>query len=342
MHELSDLIVGSIDGRAVRLASVSAPAGLLALTRRRRRTVTVGLVASVTVVAFGVSAGAVTLAQGTDATTVQPASATGSATTPSGGASPSPSVEPTKPEGAPIVELPMNADYSLRAFDALEDWCGQPAPEPLTSDQGFQQTVTPALSSHDLDDPLLRAQATLTYTGDPGTGVYANPAQGLIVKDGIVVAQLDYLSATMSDLRPRQTGTNWNGTVRIGDARVCDSAGQGARLPAGDYELVVLSHAWVTEADVAMEALEERGMYVGDSSDGTLTPGSLTCEALIRAATDGTAPAGYPVQCSTAETDRDIIDTTRGIVILIYDAEQYSGDVDVLLVSAPMPFTIDG
>ena len=330
MSTLHDLMSQSIDGRAAALGAASltttdaspadATRGLIARRRRRNAAVAGGTSA----LAIGGLVAAV-MVQGSREKAPAPASA--------------------DPNAVAYVTVDMNGTSGWQGFSepVASVSCGSTVPATVTQGQGFTQSVAVDPSA---PDGTLRVSASLHYAGADRAPAYVGPGSAVLTRDGVIVN--GYLSAGTGDPFGAVTsGETWNAN-RVIDGSVfaqqpCRSdsyvepSPDDVAYPAGDYQVYVVSQALASAPLIAKRELEDRGYYVAVSSQGVWNPGSVDCQRT--AASAGGGPT--PVQCADPLPSGVSIDAKSHTVTLPYHSSNYSGELNVTLVSEPIAVTLD-
>ncbi|NYI40269.1 hypothetical protein [Demequina lutea] len=329
MPTLHDLMSQSIDARAAALGAASltttdasragATRGLISRRRRRNAAVAGGTSA----LAIGGLVAAV-LVQGSRGQV--PAS--------------------TDPNGIQYVKVDMSGSDAWQGFTnpVVSTNCGASLPASKTEDQGFTQSVAvdPAAP-----DGTLRVNASLNYDGPDRASALINPGSALLTRDGVVI---NYYPGNNNGapFGAVASGDTWtNRSVVSGpvfEQRPCFSGvdyvepnATDVAYPAGDYQVYVVSQAFANPTLLAEHALQAQGYYVAASGSGAWNPGSVDCQ---RAATS--AGGGFtPVQCLDPLPSGVSIDTKSHTATLPYHSADYSGELNVTLISQPIAVTLD-
>jgi hypothetical protein len=328
MPTLHDLMSASINARAAALGAASLTAtdaspadatrGLIA--RRRRRNAAVAGGSSALALGGLVAAG---LLQ--DSRDQAPASA--------------------DPNAIEYVKVEMSGTGGLQGFSdpVASVSCGATLPAPKTEDQEFTQSVAVDPTA---PDGTLRVNASLHYDGLDRAPAYISAGYAVLTRDGVVVNE--YPNNTTGDPFGAVTsGETWNAN-RVVDGSVfeqqpCRSgvyvepSPNDVAYPAGDYLVYVTSQALVSAPVLAERELQDRGYYVAVSSQGAWNPGSVDCQQAVTSAGGG----GTPVQCLDSLPSGVSIDKKANTTTLPYHAANYSGELNVTLVSQPIAVTLD-
>ena len=341
MPTLSDILSASIDGRShlLRLEEASDLEGTRARIGRGRR-IRVAATTSVGVVALaGVTSAAITWGPRL--------------------------MEPAAPEPGDTASVTTSIDEVRRdIFEPLSSrvQCGDPAPTPLTFSDGFSLDI----SDKATDDTWVTALSK--YTGTVVDGVSPQVGYAVIVKDGIVQAvvvsqgssfgvEVDEMGEVTrsvmgaDSLAEGQTiDSSWSG---VAIAAQVDPAGleigatcvngfdfaedEQATLPAGDYLVYVVQAIKKSPLDTALRALRGRG-YEFAPEFGTWTPGSIDCDrSLYQVQQQWTDLA--PVECEPLGVDGVTFDG-KGNVTIDYIVDRGPQELDLMLVSSPVPLTL--
>jgi hypothetical protein len=322
MPTLHDLMSASIDGRAAALGADASPAdatrGLIARRRRRNAAVAGGTSA----LALGALVAAVVV-QGSRAQA--PASA--------------------DPNGIEYVTVDMDWATATQGFVDPVTYvnCGDEVPAPVTKDQDFTQSVA---VDPNTSGESLRVNASLRYEGTDRAPAFIDPGHAVLARDGVVVNTYpnfnngDPFSAITS-------GHTWNANRVLNGSPFQQSPCQSGAYtppspgdvayPAGDYQVYVVSQALVSTTTLAENELQDQGYYVADNTRGVWNPGSVDCQQAVTSAGGGITP----VQCVDPLPSGVSIDAKSNTATLPYHSADFSGELNVTLVSQPIAVTLD-
>ncbi len=255
------------------------------------------------------------------------------APTPTASESPVPSVAHIPLAGGP--EFTSINDYPI---------CGQPAPQPQPSAQGFSIAASVGASVDSWPNQSVEAlTASVKYEGDdPGTST-RGPVWVVLLRDGNI-AGATQMGGTQLRASPTQdVGFSEVGFPAYSDMFACRKLSlRGPReydlfpVDPGDYTAVAYTRVFATEESFALgQVLPER--YQLDESlkqpGGVYLPGSFDCAVLE---TYGAmARACLPDVVTGAQVDKD-----RQIVSVMYDPSALPEPFDVTLVSEPFEVTL--
>lgn len=330
MPTLHDLMSASIDARAAALGAASltttdaspadATRGLIA--RRRRRNA--ALAGGTSSLALGGLLAAV-LVQ--DSRGQVPAS--------------------TDPNGIQYVKVDMSGSDGWPGFTdpVVSTNCGASLPAPMTQDQGFTQSVAvdPAAP-----DGTLRVNTSLRYDGPDRASALISPGIAVLTRDGVVI---NYYTGYNNGVPfgAVASGDTWaNGNVVSGpvfDPRPCFSGvdyvepnPSDVAYPAGDYQVYVVSQALASTTLLARHALQDQGYDLAYSGSGVWSPGSIDCQEALKSAGGG----GFtPVECLDRLPSGVSIDAKSHTATLPYHSADFSGELNVTLVSQPIAMSLD-
>jgi hypothetical protein len=325
MPTLHDLMSASIDARAAVLGAADAsPAdatrGLIA--RRRRRNAAIAGGTSALAIGGLVAAGVL---QGSRERA--PAS--------------------VGPDTIAYVKVDLSGSDAFQGFTDPEvsTNCGASLPSPIVEDQGFTQSVAvdPAAP-----DGTLRVNTSLRYDGPDRASVLISPGIAVLTRDGVVI---NYYWGYNNGVPfgAVASGDTWaNGNVVSGpvfEQRPCFSGvdyvepnPSDVAYPAGDYQVYVLSQALASTTLLARHALQDQGYDLAYSRPGVWSPGSIDCQEALKSAGGG---AFTPVECLDPLPPGVSIDAESGTATLPYRSADYSGELNVTLVSQPITVTLD-
>lgn len=323
MPTLHDLMSASIDARAAALGAADtsptgATRGLIARRRRRNAAVAGGSSALAIggLVASGVLQGSRDQA---------PAS--------------------SGPNAIEYVTVDVNGTSGWQGFTdpVTSVSCGDTLPAPATQDQNFTQSVE---ADPNVSGTSLHVTASLHYDGTDRAPAVINPGIAVLTRDGVIV---DYYlgNGTESPLRAVTSGTTWNATSLVDGSvfkqRPCSSGAyvepspNDVAYPAGEYQVYVVSQALASPPLIAEMELWTQGYYVAASGSGTWNPGSVDCQQAVTSAGGGSTP----VQCLDPLPSGVSIDAKSHTATLPYHSANYSGELNVTLVSQPIAVTLD-
>lgn len=333
MPTLHDLMTDSIDTRsrtlhAARTLPADATRGRIARTRRRRAAVAGGTSA----LAVG---GLVT------AVAVQDRAGEGEAT-PAASAT---SLETTS------ARIALGSGY----VQGYEGWtervdCGQDLPTGGASSEGFTLTTTASeVITLATDAPQSYVKTVLRYDGPDRAPLFIDPGDLVLVQGGEIVATLDGGYTADSTVDPLTAGDSWDGGAVInadslGQFGLCQPfvAGDSVAdtvLAAGDYQLYAIAYAHVSEDELAVMSLRDRGFALPMRLDTPLTPGSPECDDLVNEA----RLMGWGntvVGCEATDTSGVELDLKAGYATVPYPAALYEGDAELAFVSQAIPVTV--
>jgi len=336
MATLHDLMSESIDARAAVLGAAALGAASLTTTdaspadvtrgliaRRRRRNA--ALAGGTSAIAIGglLAAG---LAQRTRTDDNAPAS--------------------VDANGIAYVKVDMSGSDASQGFtdQVVSTNCGASLPRPTVEDQGFAQSVAvdPAAP-----DGTLRVNASLRYDGPDRASALINPGMAILTRDGVVI---NYYPDNNQEapFGAVATGDAWTYRSVISgpvfEQRPCFSgvayvepSPTDVAYPAGDYQVYVVSQAFANPTLLAERSLQDQGYYVAAGGSGVWTPGSVDCQQAI------TSSGGefFPVQCLDPLPSGVSIDAQANTATLPYHSANYSGELNVTLVSQPITVALD-
>jgi len=222
--------------------------------------------------------------------------------------------------------------------------CLHTVPAPITQDQDFTQSVAVDPSA---PDGTLRVNASLRYDGPDRATAFINPGSAVLARDGVVINY--YLGADKeAPFGAVASGDTWtNRSVISGpvfEQRPCFSGVDfvepnptDVAYPAGDYQVYVVSQALASTTLLAEHALQDQGYFVAGSGSGAWSPGSVDCQRWATSAGGGLSP----VQCLDPLPSGVSIDTQANTATLPYHSANYSGELNVTLVSQPITVTLD-
>jgi len=313
---LSDGLYRLDDEHQDAFADITADAGLASRIRHRRRVFTGGAVASLAILSLA----GVGVVQAWDDAEREPAE----------------EMEVDEAIITPYAEVSIDNPPAVNSV-MLPFECGDPAPQPSTSEGGFEQSVTPP------DSPLLTpgrnpgsnptAATRLDFNGEEDLPASVSDPVTVFVQDGEVVATdpRAYSSFVLS----RADTTRAQEILLTSSMPDCRASDEPAFLPAGDYEVYVARTIVNTPAHAALWELSTTGYGLRSSwGRGYFEPGSFDC----------ISPKNYgspePLECSPNAVPGVIFDWEARTVTLPFDNLWYTGDVDITLVAEPFTVTI--
>jgi len=324
MPTLHDLMSASIDGRAAALGAADAsPGGAtrgLIARRRRRNAVAAGGTSALAIGGLVVAG----LAQDSRADH-DPASA--------------------DPNAIEYVDIPLDSVST----NGTEPWsidlqCGDEVPPSSASLEGFSQ-ATAILGDPTIDRNHASASlsAEFTYDGPDHSPVFIESGYAVLAKDGVVVATFSADQTTDAPLTPLITGASWDHVVALTNPQPCPvdgamKSGDAVAIAAGDYEVYMISQAYVTEPEVALLNLAHSGYFLTPRGSGNWAPGSIDCQTQIE--WSGISDYPIPLECAPESASDAVIDADAGVARLSYRATDYTEDVSVTEVSPPVAFSI--
>jgi len=250
------------------------------------------------------------------------------------------------PNGIEYVKVDMNPSNAWPGFTdpVVSTSCGDTLLAPATQDQNFTQSVAvdPAAP-----DGTLRVNVSLGYDGPDRASALINPGMAILTRDGVVI---DYYPDNNHEapFGAVASGDTWtNRSVVSGpvfEQRPCFSGVDyvepnptDVAYPAGDYQVYVVSQALASTTLLAEHALQDRGYFVAGSGSGAWIPGSVDCQQWATSAGGGLSP----VQCEDPLPSGVSIDTEANTATLPYHSADYSGELNVTLISQPITVTLD-
>ncbi len=323
MPTLHDLMSASIDARAAALGAADAsPTGATRglIARRRRRNAAVAGGTSALAIGGLVAAG---LAQGSRDRA--PASA--------------------DPNAIEYVKVDMSRTIGEQGFTdpVTSVSCGAILPAPVTQKKDFIQSVAVDPSA---PDGTLRVNASLRYEGPDRAPAYINAGYAVLARDGVVLSQYPSMN-TGDPFGAVTSGETWKANHLVDGSPFqqlpCQSGTYAApnpddvAYPAGDYQVYVVSRVLVSTPALAEHELEDQGYYLAPSASGVWNPGSVDCQQAVTSAGGGIAP----VQCLDSLPSGVSIDKKANTATLPYHSANYSGELNVTLISQPIAVTLD-
>ena len=326
MPTLHELMSASIDARAGTLRDADAPPGGATrglIARRRRRNAVAAGGTSALAIGGLLAAG---LTQRDRADDNAPASA--------------------EPNAIEYVDVDLSMSDVSQGFTdpVVSTNCGASLPSPTVEDQGFTQSVAvdPAAP-----DGTLRVNVSLGYDGPDRASALINPGSAVLTRDGVVI---NYYPDNNHEapFGAVANGDTWtNRSVVSGpvfEQRPCFSGVDyvepnptDVAYPAGDYQVYVVSQALASTTLLAEHALQDQGYFVAGSGSGAWIPGSVDCQQWATSAGGGLSP----VQCEDPLPSGVSIDTEANTATLPYHSADYSGELNVTLVSQPITVNLD-
>lgn len=322
MPTLHDLMSASIDGRAHKFADASPTDSTRALIGRRRRRNAI-------------------LAGGTSALAI-------------GGLLAAGLTQASRADNAPASATPNAIEYvtvDLSGSDWTEGFtnpvvatnCGDTLPDPKTEDQDFTQSVAVDPTA---PEGTLRVNASLHYDGPDRASTLINPGMALLTRDGAVINYYpgNNTGAPFDAVASGDTWTNsgvvsgsvFEQTPCVSGVYVAPSATDVA-YPAGDYQVYVVSQALASATLLAEHELQDQGYFVAGSGSGVWNPGSVDCQQRVSSGGGGITP----VQCLDSLPAEVSIDAEADTATLPYHSADYSGELNVTLISQPINVTLD-
>jgi hypothetical protein len=221
--------------------------------------------------------------------------------------------------------------------------CGDEVPATVTKDQDFTQSVA---VDPNTSGESLRVNASLRYQGTDRAPAFVDPGHAVLARDGVVVNTYpnfnngDPFSAVTS-------GHTWNANGVLNGSPFqqppCQSGPSSppspddVAYPAGDYQVYVVSQALVSTATLAENELQDQGYYVADYTGGVWNPGSVDCQQAVTSAGGGVTP----LQCVDPLPSGVSIDAKSHTATLPYHSADFSGELNVTLVSQPIAMSLD-
>jgi hypothetical protein len=315
----------SIDGRTRALhAADASPGGATRglIGRRRRRNAAMAGGSSALAVGALVVAGAVQESRGDDA----PASADSDA----------------------VESVTMDVD-AIASLDIGFLDCGVEVPPTVTENRGFTQSVAVNKTANSSD--TLRITASVNYDGPDLAPAFINRGYAVLTYNNAVVGYSISRVDAGDSFETVTRGSQWNAgaivneslfqQVPCGDYYSSEPSPDDVAYSAGDYQVYVVSQAYTTEPLVAQHELMGEGYFVADSARGVaLKPGSIDCQPYVEGAMAAWNQV-VPLQCAETLPPGVRLDRESGSVTLPYHSADYSGDLDVTLVSEPVDVTLD-
>lgn len=323
MATLDHLIGASIEGTARTLADAGVsdlPGTASLVARRRRRSAATAGGASALALAALVTAGVLQ-----DRYAPEPAA-------------------PPGPETIERVEVPLGQGEDYEALGwAPQPACGDPLPTASGGLEGLSQELQ--LWGGDGESFAVPAREELSmttrlhYEGETTAPVFADAGYAVVAKDGVVVATFKDWQRASAPFGALDDGWSTAKSIEADNLFPCDAVGNEHTLPAGDYELYVISRVHATEAEVALETLRLKG-YTLAPSHGQWGPGSIDCTDYDTNPNFTARSPEYPLplECDPGAVPDASLDLERGIVSLPLSSRDYAGDVDVTLVSEPIRY----
>lgn len=324
MATLHELMAGSIDALALDLGDATpADATRALIGRRRRRNAAVAGGTSALAIG-GLLAAGLTHLERTDNNA--PASA--------------------NPNGIAYVDVDLSGSDAWPGFTdpVVSTNCGASLPASKTADQGFTQSVE---VDPNVSGTSLHVNASLHYDGPDRAPALIDPGMAVLTRDGVV---MDYylINSTEDPFRAVISDQTWvannvaDGSVFkqrpcFGGAHYVEPNPTEVAYPAGDYQVYVVSRALASAQLIAGHELQDQGYYVADPRGGIWNPGSVDCQQWVQSAGGGLTP----VQCLDSPPAGVSIDTKSGKATLPYHAADYSGELNVTLISQPIAVTLD-
>lgn len=341
MPTLSELLTDSVDGRSRQLIvdRASDLPGTRARIRRRRRIRNLAAASASVVAVAGVASAAVTLGPRL--------------------------VEPAAPKPGDTATVTTSVDDARRdifeAFDSRIE-CGDPAPTPLTSSNGFSLNI----SERATNDTWVTALSK--YSGTVVDGVSPQTGYAVLVKDdvvqAVVVSQGSSFAVSIDEsgqgvryvvgadplVQGQSIDSSWSGEAiavqvapaGLGGSAICVNGFDFAEddqavLPAGDYQVYIVQAVHKSPLDTALRALYERGYEFAPES-GTWTPGSIDCDRSTYQVQKGWTDMA-PVECEPLGVDGVTFDG-KGNVTIAYTVDRGPQELDLTLVSEPVALTL--
>ena len=239
-----------------------------------------------------------------------------------------------------VVPLP-DGDYPLFIVQPLVlDFCGEPAPQPLTEEGDFSGDFD-IPSEFDFgqhmpgtvaDGP--RADAVVTHHGHEPVPAFAGDPTALFVQDGTVVGAAASLDrAALSTFDPDESRTyswHWTGWVEN-----CDVGMSPQFLPAGDYEIVFVSRIFNDQTAAARESLRRDNFSLPGAAElEAFREGSHLCDRWEMWHVE------QPITCRPNAVVGFELDEGAGTATIPYDTSLYSHDIDVTFASDPVPVSL--
>lgn len=323
MPDLYDLLSDHIDREVRDLADarVTAGPGLRPAVRRRRRAFAVRTGSATGIAVVALALGAVAWPLGDDANEDDPAT---------GYAPPTLTTATIALDEPSWYQHPM---YSLA--------CGDPVPETSDDTGGFSAELNPVGDIHiaetdgnfQLSEPV---GGRLSYEGPELPAAAIDPAMTVIAKDGRVVATV--VPGEVDPIWPaRSEGLvgSFHAYRNLWWGAMCEGEEPGVGIGHGEYELYLVQRIHTSETDLALRELRDGGLSTAWTENAYLRPGSIDCQE------QGWNDWQRPIGCFPSALPGGDVDFDAGTVSVPYRAADYAGDLDVLLVSGPIPVVVD-
>lgn len=238
------------------------------------------------------------------------------------------------------VPLPDD-DYPMFIVQPLPlDFCGKAAPAPLALEDDFSvefnapETFDFGQSTTGMSDNSDPVTATVSFHGEEPTPVFAGALSALIVQDGVVVgfgSEFAPPEATTFEPGQRQ-GYTWHWTNWL---QTCDLTAPELFLPAGDYEIVFVSHVVNDQMIAARESLRQENYSLPAAGEvEAFREGSYLCSQWEM------WHQHEPITCRPNAVVGFDLDEQARTATIPYNTALYSRDIDITFASEPIPASL--
>ena len=323
MSSFADSLRASIEADARAHSGAQALPGTRRTIGRRRAVATAGYGAG-----SALAIGSVAVAAATWGGPEEP--------TPASSLSPLPQAE----AGLRYANVDLTGPLLGQAWDGRALICGEPAPVPTATDQGFTAEFEYTGDGHIRQGDLARTdnhQATVTLSSelDEKLPAHVHNPQAVFVKDGVVAGAFP----SAPERQWHMTSYGWQTERQLDYLQIPSSCEQGERampLPAGEYDMYIVSKVAASEAAVAFDAAMRAGFLLPPAQMlDTHYPGSEACEHLQHREAIGT-----PLSCDPTAMPGASIDFDAATATIPYESFTFTRGLDVTLASEPFPVRV--